>query len=140
VRFWKVQGVPPEWGNYGVRHVSWEGARPTTRLEIDGYGGESRVKVANMALAPLAFWFYTTENGSEEAGNQFLFSERYPAFVGHTISFQVEIVNHATAEKLLKNGLISIVPSIGSQESCRPSQEAQAWPAAFRRRSRRHDA
>jgi len=114
VRFWNVLGVPPEWGtNYGVRHASWEGGRPTTRPEIDGYGGERRVKVANVALDPLAFWFYTTESGTEECGNQLLLSELYPTFIGHNISFDVEIVNQATGEKLIKKGWITIVPSIG---------------------------
>jgi len=102
VRFWNVQGVPPDWGtNYGIRHASWEGGRPTTRPEIDGYGGERRVKVANVALDPLAFWFYTTENGTEECGNQLLLSELYPTFIGHNIFFDVEIVNQTTGEKLL---------------------------------------
>jgi hypothetical protein len=113
VRFWNVQGVPREWGKYGVRHVSWEGGKSTTRPEIDGYGGERRVKVANVALSPLAFWFYTTENGSEECGNQLLLSELHPTFVGHNINFEIEIVNQATGEKLLKRAFISIVPSIG---------------------------
>jgi TIR domain len=114
VRFWNVQGVPPNWGtNYGVRHALWEGGRPTTRPEIDGYGGERRVKVANVSLDPFAFWFYTTENGSEECGNQLLLSELYPTFVGHNISFDVEIVNQATGEKLLKDGWVTIVPSVG---------------------------
>jgi hypothetical protein len=114
VRFWNVQGLPVEWGaNYGVRHVSWEGGRATTRPEIDGYGGERRVKVANVALTPLAFWFYTTENGVEECGSQALLAELYPTLVGHNFSFQIEIVNQASGEKLLKQGFIVIVPSIG---------------------------
>jgi hypothetical protein len=71
------------------------------------------VRVANVALDPLAFWFYTTENGIEECGNQLLLSELYPVFVGHNIFFDVEIVNQATGEKLLKKGWITIVPSIG---------------------------
>ena len=113
-RFWNVQGLPPEWGtNYGVRHVAWEGGKPTTRPEIDGYGGERRVKVANVALDPLAFWFYTTENGSEECGTQLLLSELYPTFIGHNIVFDVEIVNQATGEKHFKKGWITIVPSVG---------------------------
>jgi hypothetical protein len=113
-RFWNVQGLPPDWGtNYGVRHVAWEGGKPTTRPEIDGYGGERRVRVANVALDPLGFWFYTTENGSEECGNQLLLSELYPTFIGHNIVFDVEIVNQGTGEKLFKKGWITIVPSVG---------------------------
>jgi hypothetical protein len=121
-RFWNVQGLPYDWGtNYGVRHVSWEGGRPTTRPEIDGYGGERRVKVANVALSPLAFWFYTTENGLEECGTQLLLSELYPDFNGHNIMFEIEIVNQGTGQKLFKTGYIYVPPSGEPRLSLRES-------------------
>lgn len=114
VRFWNVQGVPANWGsNYGVRHVSWEGGQPTTRPTIDGYGGERRLKVANVARAPWAFWFWTTENGVEECGNQLLLEEIYRPFVGININFEIEIVNHGTADKLFKRGYIAIIQGSG---------------------------
>jgi hypothetical protein len=114
-RFRKVEGVPQSWGSpYGVRHVAWEGGLVTTRPDIDGYGGERRVRVAHIALDPAAFWFYTTENGSVEPGNQLLLSEFQPKFYGHNVMFDVEIVNQQTAEKRLLTATIFIPPTGGT--------------------------
>lgn len=101
VRFWDAQGVPSDWGtSYGVRGVSWEGGRPTTRPEIDGFGGERRVKVANVARSPPAFWFYTTQNGFEECRNQLLLAEGDSAFFGRNVSFDIEAVNQSSGKSL----------------------------------------
>jgi TIR domain-containing protein len=111
VRFWNVRGLPPQWGaDYAVREVSWEGAAGSTRPEIDGYGGERRVFVANVSFGPLAFWFFMTRNGQAEFGPQFLLSELFPEFYGHNIMFDVETVNQSNGEKLLKTGSIFIPP------------------------------
>jgi hypothetical protein len=114
IRFANVQGVPASWGTpYGVRQASWEGGQPTTRPTIDGHIGERRVKVANVSRDPWAFWFYTTENGVEECGNQLLLEELNQPFIGTNINFEIEIANQSTAEKLLKRGFLAIVPSVG---------------------------
>src|SRR3954452_20220512 len=55
------------WGHYAVRHTAWEGTT-NTRPEIDGYVGDRRVRIANVAREPRALWFWTVENGSLECG------------------------------------------------------------------------
>jgi hypothetical protein len=107
VRLWNVQGVPRDWGAYAVRHVSWDGTT-STRLEIDGLGGERRVRIANVARDPRGFWFWTVEHGVEECGNQYLISELVDPDTPLLISFEIEIVNHSTAAKLFKRGFIFI--------------------------------
>jgi len=56
---------------------------------------------------------YTTQNGQEEAGNQFLISEMLKPSVGLQIRFDVQVVKHETAETLLRKGHIAIVPGVG---------------------------
>jgi hypothetical protein len=106
-RAWNVLGLPPDWGNYAIRQTAWEGTT-ATRVEIDGFGGERRIKLANVARQPRAFWFYTTRRGSEECAEQFLISELRPPEAVVVVGFKLELVNMATGEKLFKMGSIAI--------------------------------
>jgi hypothetical protein len=108
-RAWNVLGVPPEWGTYAIRQTAWEGTM-ATRAEIDGFGGERRVKLANVAHDPRAFWFYTTRRGREEYAEQFLISEMRPPEAVIVVSFKLELVNMATGQKLFKMGSIGVSP------------------------------
>jgi hypothetical protein len=120
-----VLGLPTSWGAYAVRQPSWEGTT-SSRVEIDGFGGERRIKLANVARAPRAFWFYTTQRGHEEYAEQYLVSELVapPAVV--IISFDLELVNMGTGEKRRKRGSIasyseSLTPAFTLMDSPSPS-------------------
>jgi hypothetical protein len=107
VRAWQIFGVPSEWGNYAIRQTAWEGTT-STRAEIDGFGGERRVKLANVARDPCAFWFYTTRRGTEEYAEQYLISQLSPPRDVVIINFDLELVNMGTGEKLFKKGVIGV--------------------------------
>ena len=138
VRFWNVQGAPPEWpkwSGYAVRHTSWDGTT-STRPVIDGLGGERRVRVANVAREPRGFWFWTVERGVEECGSQYLIDELLPPSMPVAIGFDVEVVNHSTAAKLFKRGNIH-----DTRSRSKADLHSHRHPVPFvERRQRSHSA
>jgi TIR domain len=111
-RVWNVLGIPASWGPYAVRQPSWEGTS-SSRVEIDGYGGERRIKLANVARMPRAFWFYTTQRGHEECAEQYLISELVPEATV-VIGFELEW----TASEMCRQVLLISSPFCGHRRRC----------------------
>jgi hypothetical protein len=115
-RAWDIAGVPENWQPYALRQVVWEGTS-SSRAEIDGYGGEKRLALANVAREPRAFWFNTTQLGSPMAGNQDLLYERVSATLDHEYDFTLEVVNLTSGEKRSKRARL-VLPASGLMPTC----------------------
>jgi hypothetical protein len=112
----QVIGTPPEWGEpYEVIHPSWEQS-PAAAMLIPGYGGKRRLILANIACSPRAFWFYTSQFGAQEAGNQFLISELVPDDQAVEIDFTVEIINTGAKDQIVHRRALITIPSEGAPE------------------------
>lgn len=112
-----ITGVPATWGNpYVLRQVVWEGSA-SPRAEIDGYGGERRLDLANVAREPRAFWFNTTQLGAPMAGNQDLLFERVSPYSDHEYRFDLEVVNLDTGEVQGRAARI-LLPASGDLPVC----------------------
>ena len=115
-RAWEIVGVPDSWQPYALRQVTWEGT-DTSRAEIEGYGGERRLALANVAREPRAFWFNTTQLGSPMAGNQDLLYERVSPSLDHQYDFTLEVVNLASGMKRTKRARLVLLES-GGMPTC----------------------
>jgi hypothetical protein len=121
-RAWDIAGVPESWQPYALRQVVWEGTN-SSRAEIEGYGGEKRLALANVAREPRAFWFNTTQLGSPMAGNQDLLYERVSTTVDHEYDFTLEVVNLASGVKRSERARL-VLPGGGQMPICEFSDEA----------------
>jgi hypothetical protein len=80
----------PTGEHYRVPQPAWEHT-DASRVEIDGYGGERKLRLGNVSRNPRTLWFYTVEKGKREAGNQYVI-EQLGITGPVTITFDLTVV------------------------------------------------
>lgn len=101
--------------HYRIPQPAWEHT-DESRVEIDGYGGERKLRLANLSRIPHRMvWFWTVERGPRAMGNQYIIGEL--GITGTvTITFDVTVVARraGTDYPKTKHAVLTI-PDTGTQ-------------------------
>lgn len=98
----RITGVP--WGeNYRLIQPAWEQG-PSQEVQIP-HGGTARLKLAGILESPRAFWFYTSQVGEIQAGNQWSLGDGTA-----DIGLLVEIVNTGDSDRVLRAAGRIVIP------------------------------
>ena len=105
-----VDGIPKDWNEndqgYRVSMPAWEDSSETVR-EIPS-GHERRIKLARVARQPRAFWFWTLEQGSLMAGNQFQIFASKEEGESVTITFTIDVSGLDRGSRSLARARVTI--------------------------------